>query len=103
MHVFVGMLLIPPVLLKIGSTSWRFVKYYRRDPEYRRKGAPAPILRLLAPFVVVLTALVAASGAALMIASPASRTRLLLLHKASFVLWFITMTVHVLGHLVDTA
>ena len=28
LHVFVGMLLVPPVLLKIGSTGWRFPRYY---------------------------------------------------------------------------
>lgn len=102
-HVFVGMLLIPPVLLKVGSTSWRFAKYYLGDPAYREKGPPMPLLRLLGPFVVVLTAIVLASGIALLVVSPAWRTKLLLLHKASFVLWFIAMAVHVLGHLLDTA
>ena len=29
-HVFVGVLLIPPVLLKIGSTGWRFTRCSRR-------------------------------------------------------------------------
>src|SRR5579863_2660040 len=28
-HVVIGMLLVPPILLKIGSTGWRFVRYYR--------------------------------------------------------------------------
>jgi hypothetical protein len=32
-----------------------------------------------------------------------NRHSLLFLHKASFVLWFGAMTVHVLGHLIDTA
>lgn len=36
-------------------------------------------------------------------AGPSLRQELLTLHKASFVLWFIAMTVHVLGHLTDTA
>src|SRR5258706_11399021 len=27
-HMFVGMLLIPPVLLKFASTGYRFVRYY---------------------------------------------------------------------------
>jgi hypothetical protein len=27
-HVLLGMLLIPPVLLKLGSTGWRFIRYY---------------------------------------------------------------------------
>ena len=30
-HVFVGMLLIPPVLVKVGSTSYRFVRYSTRS------------------------------------------------------------------------
>jgi hypothetical protein len=28
-HVFIGMLLIPPVTLKIGSTIYRFARFYR--------------------------------------------------------------------------
>lgn len=39
-HVFIGMLLVPPVALKIGTTSYRFVRYYRGSPAYRRKGPP---------------------------------------------------------------
>ncbi len=39
-HVFIGMVLIPPVLLKVASTGWRFARYYRGAPAYRRKGAP---------------------------------------------------------------
>lgn len=102
-HVFVGMLLIPPVLLKIGSTTWRFAKYYLGDPEYRRKGPPHPFLRLLGPVVVVLTLVVLASGVALLLVPSGSRSFLLLLHKASFVIWLMVMAVHVLGHLADTA
>lgn len=102
-HVFVGMLLIPPVLLKIGSTTWRFAKFYAGDPEYRRKGPPVALLRMLGPIVVVLTLVVLVSGVALLLASPDWRDRLLLLHKASFILWFAVMTVHVLGHILDTA
>ena len=37
-HIFIGMLLIPPVLLKLGSTGWRFTRYYAGDTRYRRKG-----------------------------------------------------------------
>lgn len=39
-HVFIGVLLVPPVLLKIGTTSYRFVRYNLGSPEYRRKGPP---------------------------------------------------------------
>jgi hypothetical protein len=102
-HVFVGMLLVPPVLLKIGSTTWRFARYYMGDPAYRRKGPPAPALRLIGPVVIVLTLTVLASGIALLLAPLSMRSSLLLLHQASFVVWIMVMAVHVLGHILDTA
>jgi hypothetical protein len=101
-HVFVGMLLIPPVALKIGSTFYRFLRYYQGAPAYRRKGPPPWALRLLGPVVVVLTVVVLASGVGLMFVAEPWRHRLLTVHKASFVLWFGAMTIHVLAHLPDT-
>lgn len=102
-HVFIGMLLVPPILLKMGSTLWKFARYYLGTPAYRRRGPPLLALRLLGPFVVVLTLAVVASGVALLLAPFPWRSTLLLVHKASFVLWLGVMTLHVLGHLVDTA
>jgi hypothetical protein len=102
-HVFIGMLLVPPVLLKVGSTTWRFVRYYLGSPEYRRKGPPPMVLRLLGPVLVILTLTVFASGIALLLAPTAWRSNLLLLHKASFIIWIAAMVVHVLGHILDTA
>jgi len=102
-HVFIGMVLIPPVLLKTFSTSYRFVRYYAGSPEYRRKGPPPALLRLIGPFVVILTLVVLASGVALLYVGQSWRSSMLLLHKASFVLWFGVMTIHVLGHVSDTA
>ncbi len=98
-HVFIGMLLVPPVLLKVGSTGYRFVRYYLGAPAYRRKGPPPVLLRLLGPVVVVLTLVLLFSGVGLLLASQAWLPLLVKLHKASFVLWFGAMTVHVLGHL----
>jgi hypothetical protein len=46
-HVFIGMVLIPPVLVKVASTTWRFARYYQGAPAYRRKGPPPVALRLL--------------------------------------------------------
>jgi hypothetical protein len=54
-HFFVGFLLIGPVCVKISSTVYRFTRYYTRDPDYVRKGPPAPLLRILGPFVVLTT------------------------------------------------
>jgi hypothetical protein len=102
-HVFVGMMLVPPVLLKLGSTMYRFARYYSGAPAYREKGPPMWLLRLLGPFVVVLTLVLLASGIALLFSSGTWRGPLLSLHKLSFVLWFGAMTLHVLGHLRETA
>jgi hypothetical protein len=101
-HVFIGLLLIPSVLLKVASTSWRFVKYYSGDRQYRRKGPPALVLRLLGPVVVVLTLVVLISGVALVLLPTSFRQELFFVHRASFVLWLGVMTIHVLGHLGET-
>ena len=102
-HVLIGMVLVPPVALKIGSTGYRFVRYYLGSPTYRRKGPPPPLLRLLGPVIVVTTVILFASGIALLLVGPALRGDMLLLHKGIFVLWFMAMTVHVLGHIAETA
>ncbi|MHB8681841.1 MAG: hypothetical protein ACYDA2_07085 [Acidimicrobiales bacterium] len=101
-HVFIGMLLVPPVLLKVATTSYRFARYYRGAPAYRRKGPPPLVLRLLGPFVVVLTLVVLASGVALLLVPTGQRSFFLELHKVSFVLWFGATAIHVLGHVTDT-
>ncbi|MGH9065627.1 MAG: hypothetical protein ACRDZQ_12340 [Acidimicrobiales bacterium] len=96
-HIAIGLALIPPVALKLGSTLWRFARYYLRDPRYRRAGPPHPALRALGPVVVVTTVAVMASGVAAWLAGPPAHL-LVLLHKASFVVWFGAMTIHVLAH-----
>jgi hypothetical protein len=93
------MVLIPPVLLKVASTTWRFARYYEGAPAYRRKGPPPVVLRLLGPVVVILTLVLLASGVALLVADRSWLPLLLKVHKASFLLWFGAMTIHVLGHL----
>jgi hypothetical protein len=100
-HMFIGILLIPPVALKMASTGYRFARYYTANPPYRRKGPPPPALRLLAPIVVVSTVVVFASGVALLLLGPSSRDSLLLVHKASFIVWVAATGIHVLAHLLD--
>src|SRR5579862_466083 len=92
-HVLLGMLLIPPVLLKLATTGWRFVRYYRRAPDYVRRGPPELPLRLLAPLLVVSTIVVFGTGVALLAVGPAGGI-LVGLHKASFVVWFFATAIH---------
>ena len=96
-HVFLGFLLIPPVLLKLASTGWRMTAYYRRADEYVRRGPPALLLRVLVgPLVVVSTFALFATGVA--VVALGQRGAVLGLHKASFIVWFGAMSVHVLAH-----
>jgi hypothetical protein len=99
LHFFLGMLLLGPVALKAGSVLYRFARYYSGNAPYRRKGPPAPLLRLLGPVIILLTAAVFGTGVLLAVTGPAGRGSWLFLHKASFVLWFCAMAVHVLAYL----
>jgi hypothetical protein len=97
LHIFLGVLLIGPVALKIGSTGYRFVRYYTGAAGYTRKGPPAPLPRLLGPFVIITSVAVLGTGVALTVTGPRAGPWLLL-HKASFVTWFGVMTIHVLTY-----
>ncbi|MDQ1511772.1 MAG: hypothetical protein QOG50_3616 [Actinomycetota bacterium] len=100
-HVFIGMLLVPAVAVKTASTLYRFQRYYAGKPDYVIKGPPPIILRLLGPAVVVTTIGMLATGIAALAEGPSSRW-LVQAHKLSFLIWFAVMTVHVLGHILET-
>lgn len=100
LHVFLGVMLIGPVLLKLASTIYRFARYYGGKAAYLRKGPPHIVLRIIGPFVILTSIAVLATGIGLL-AVPPGDGPLLLLHKVSFVGWFVVMTIHVLGHLRD--
>ena len=96
LHFLVGLLLIGPVLLKIGSTGYRFVRYYTGSLPYVRKGPPSPVLRVLGPLVILTSVAVIGTGTVLAVVG--RNATWLFLHKASFVLWFGVMTIHVLNY-----
>ncbi len=100
-HVFVGMLVTAFVVTKLASVGYRFARYYLGDAAYVRKGAPHVVLRVDGPIAVLTTIAVLATGIA-GLAAGRSAHWLIDLHKASFILWFVAMTVHVVGHLLDT-
>lgn len=97
-HVVVGAVLVGPLALKVASTGYRFVRYYTGDPAYRKAGPPQLLLRVLAPFLVVLTVAVLLTGVVLLVVPEQDRGLLLLAHKASFVLWIGLAAVHVLAY-----
>ncbi len=109
-HIVVGTLLVPPALLKTGSTGWRIVRYYTRREPYVTAGPPPTLLRVLGPLVVLFTLAVLGSGLALVAVGPdGSRTPFLhalgypvsalTVHQGTFVIWAVVTGIHTLGRL----
>lgn len=101
-HMFIGMVLIGPVPVKLGSTGYRFARYYTGARPYREKGPPLLPLRLLAPILVLATLGVFVTGVALLIAGH-RKGFVLELHKVSFVVWGAAFAAHFLAHLPTVA
>ena len=96
-HIVIGMLLVPIVVLKLATVGYRFVRYYTNRKEYVEAGPPPMFLRLLGPIVILATVGLFATGVALAVLGPGVQF-VLLLHKASFVVWVAAMAIHVLAH-----
>jgi hypothetical protein len=99
LHVFVGLVLIPPVALKLASTGWRFGRYYTRIAAYRLKGAPQLVMRLLAPLLVAATVILFGSGVAMGFLHGQALHLARQLHGPSSVAWMILVGIHVLVYL----
>jgi hypothetical protein len=97
--MFLGMLLLGPVVLKMSSTGYRFVRYYTGESRYVSKGPPELLMRATAPLVVLSTIAVFATGVVLLVAGPSVRSPVVELHKVTFIVWVVFTAVHVLGHL----
>jgi len=97
-HMFIGLVLIGPVLLKLASTGYRFMRYYTGSPVYRAKGPPLLALRVLAPILVASTAMIFATGVWLLLLGHHS-DQALMLHKVAFFVWGGVFGVHFLAHL----
>lgn len=100
LHLFFGFILVPPILLKMASTGYRFARYYSGNSRYRAAGPPQLLLRLLAPVVVVSTLVLFATGIELWLFGRQHGILWLAAHKLSFIIWFGATTVHVLGYIV---
>ena len=95
-HTVVGVLLVGPLLVKMGSTFWRFLRYYTRAPAYVRRGPPPLVLRVLGPVLLVTTLVMVGTGIGLIVAGPIQV--FLLAHVFSALLWLPLMAVHSLAH-----
>jgi hypothetical protein len=98
LHLFLGLLLLPPVALKLASTGWRFARYYTRNEHYVLAGPPRLVLRMLAPLLVASTLALFGTGVAMIVVGHRGG-QLRTLHTYSFVAWGVVIGVHVLAYL----
>ena len=101
LHVMAGLIVVSPLMVKIASVSWRFIRYYRHDAEYRRKGPPAPVLRIFGPFLLIVTLVLFVSGITLLLAPSAfggPRGVMYKIHDLSFYACMLLILVHLAGH-----
>jgi hypothetical protein len=96
-HTIVGILLVGPLLVKMGSTGWRVWRYYTRAPAYVHRGPPPLVLRVLGPALLGATLVMVGSGIGLIVIGPLQP--FLLVHVFSALLWLPLMAIHSLAHL----
>jgi hypothetical protein len=98
-HTVVGVLLAGPLLVKMGSTGWRFLRYYTRAPAYVRRGPPFLVLRVLGPMLLITTVVMVGSGIGLVVVGPIQV--FLLTHVFSALVWLPLIVVHSVAHLLQ--
>jgi hypothetical protein len=98
-HVFVGLALIPAVMLKLVSTGWRFVRYYTRSRNYVALGPPQIAMRLLAPLFVAATIALFGSGVAMGLLHGHALQLARQVHGPASVIWLALLGLHVLVYL----
>jgi hypothetical protein len=98
-HALIGFLLVPPVLLKLGSVGYRFVRYYGGDPRYATAGPPAVGMRVLGPIVVLLTIALFGTGIELWLFGFRYGEQWRTWHQGAFLLWSFAMLIHVFAYL----
>jgi hypothetical protein len=96
-HMILGLILIPPVLLKLGSTGYRFARYYTRSPAYREKGPPFLPLRLMAPVLVASALTMFITGVWLLVIGHKS-DQVLFFHKVSVIAFAAVFAIHLLAY-----
>lgn len=98
-HVFFGLFLIPPVLLKLATTGWRFARYYTRSRAYVIEGPPQLAMRLLSPLFVAATVVLFGSGVAMGFLHGHGLQIARNLHGPASVIWLVLLGIHVLAYL----
>jgi hypothetical protein len=98
-HYLVGFLLIPPVMLKLASTGYRFIRYYTGSEPYRLAGAPPLLLRfVVGPVLAGSTIAVLLTGVELWLFGLRFGTDWMAAHTFSAVVMLVAVAPHVVAH-----
>ncbi len=100
-HVAVGLLLVGPVLLKLGSVTYRMASYYRGVSEYRQRGKPAGGLRMLGGCLAVLMLLLLTSGLVLIVGPNWAHSEARTVHAVTAYGAVALLVIHLAVHLVQ--
>jgi hypothetical protein len=99
-HYLVGILVLPPLALKLFSTGYRFARYYGNDTAFKLAGAPPLLLRFaVAPVLVLSTVAVFGTGLELWVFGLRFGGAWITMHTVSAVVFMVALTVHLLSHL----
>lgn len=99
-HLAIGLILVPPLLLKLATAGYRFTRYHQGDRAYVAAGPPAPSLRWIAAPLVLSVLVLMISGVALWVEPSTGALNLWrALHKLSFLVFGACVGIHVVLHL----
>ncbi len=99
-HIIIGLVAVPLVLVKLATAAYRFTRFYAGDTEFVSAGPPWLPLRILAPLLVASTVLVIGSGIELVVAGPLSFSDTFLgaAHTLVSLIWFFLLALHALAY-----
>ena len=99
--MFIGLFIVPLVCVEAGDDRLPLLQLLPRNPPYRRKGAPHPVLGSPAPLLVLSTISLLGAGIVALAVGPRIRY---MDHDSSgsAIAWVSLAAVHVLGHALET-
>lgn len=97
-HFFVGFLLFPLIGVKLATVGYRFARYYTRNRAYHDAGPPRPLLRMIAPLLVLSTVVLFASGVEMWSFRNQFGIPWIAVHDVSAFTFVALLTVHVVAY-----
>ena len=98
-HYVIGLLLVPPVVLKLGSTGYRVFRYYTGNAAFRLAGPPPIVLRFITgPILVIATVVTLATGIELWLVGLLFGNGWAIAHTVGAVAMLVAVAAHLLGH-----